>query len=113
MGIPQIIMIVMLALTLFVSVVEHNKPREGKYNVWQTLVGIAIQISLLTWGGFFQNIQIKGVEETMCLVTKRCEKCKYKGEVLFGEPCCDYILIAGKSRGCPAGDECDKFEEDE
>ena len=54
----------------------------------------------------------KGVEETMCLVTERCEKCKYKGEVLFGEPCCDYILIAGKSRGCPAGDECDKFEED-
>ena len=49
----------------------------------------------------------------MCLVTKRCEKCKYKGEILFGESCCDYILIAGKSRGCPAGDECDKFEEDE
>ena len=47
----------------------------------------------------------------MCLVTERCEKCKYKGEVLFGESCCDYILIAGKSRGCPAGDECDKFEE--
>ena len=54
----------------------------------------------------------KGAEETMCLVTKRCEKCKYKGEVLFGEPCCAYILIAGKSRGCPAGDGCDKFEED-
>ena len=53
MGIPQIIMIVMLALTLFINVVEHNKPREGKYNAWQTLVGIAIQISLLTWGGFF------------------------------------------------------------
>ena len=53
----------------------------------------------------------KGVEEAMCLVTERCEKCKYKGEVLFGEPCCDYILITGKSRGCPAGDECDKFEE--
>ena len=47
----------------------------------------------------------------MCLVTERCEKCKYKGEVLFGEPCCDYILITGKSRGCPAGDECDKYEE--
>ena len=47
----------------------------------------------------------------MCLVTKRCEKCKYKGEILFGEPCCDYILIAGKSRGCPAGDECNKYEE--
>ena len=47
----------------------------------------------------------------MCLVTERCEKCKYKGEVMFWEPCCDYILIAGKSRGCPAGDECDKLEE--
>ena len=44
----------------------------------------------------------------MCLVTERCEKCKYKGEVMFWEPCCDYILIAGKSSGCPAGDECDK-----
>lgn len=52
-------------------------------------------------------------ERLMSLVTERCEKCKYKGEVLFGEPCCDYILIVGKSRGCPAGDECDKFEEDE
>ena len=50
-------------------------------------------------------------EKLMSLVTKRCEKCKYKGEVLFGEPCCDYILIAGKSRGCPAGDGCNKFEE--
>lgn len=50
-------------------------------------------------------------EKPMCLVTERCEKCKYKGEVMFWEPCCDYILIAGKSRGCPAGDECDKYEE--
>lgn len=53
MGIPQIIMIVMLALVLFGNVTKHNKPREGKYNAWQALIGIAIQISLLTWGGFF------------------------------------------------------------
>ena len=53
MGIPQIIMIVMLALTLFISVANHNKPREGKYSAWQALVSIAIQVSLLTWGGFF------------------------------------------------------------
>ena len=53
MGIPQIIMIVMLALVLFINIANHNKPREGKYNAWQALVGIAIQISLLTWGGFF------------------------------------------------------------
>lgn len=53
MGIPQIIMIVMLALMLFINIANHNKPRKGKYNAWQALVGIAIQISLLTWGGFF------------------------------------------------------------
>ena len=53
MGIPQIIMIVMMCLVLFINVANHNKPREGKYNAWQALVSIAIQISLLTWGGFF------------------------------------------------------------
>lgn len=47
----------------------------------------------------------------MSLVSKRCEKCKYKGELLFGKLCCDYILITSKKRGCPAGDECNKFEE--
>lgn len=47
----------------------------------------------------------------MSLVSERCEKCKYKGEVFFGELCCDYILITGKKRGCPAGDKCNKFEE--
>ena len=46
------------------------------------------------------------------LVSERCENCKYKGEVLFGERCCDYILITGKKRECPAGDECDKFKEE-
>lgn len=53
MGIPQIIMIVMLALVLFINIANHNKPREGKYNAWQALVSIAIQVSLLIWGGFF------------------------------------------------------------
>ena len=46
------------------------------------------------------------------LVSKKCKKCIYSGEVLFGELCCDYILITGKKRNCPAGDECDKFEEE-
>ena len=59
MGIPQVIMIVLLALMLFINIANHNKPREGKYNGWDALIAIAIQISLLTWGGFFQNIQIK------------------------------------------------------
>ena len=53
MGIPQIIMIMMMCLVLFINIVVDNKPREGKYSAWQALVSIAIQISLLTWGGFF------------------------------------------------------------
>ena len=53
MGAPQIIMIVMMCLVLFINVANHNKPRECEYNAWQALVSIAIQVSLLTWGGFF------------------------------------------------------------
>lgn len=55
MGIPQVIMIVMLSLTLFTNVVKHHEPREGEYNGWATLIAIAIQVSILTWGGFFQK----------------------------------------------------------
>ena len=53
MGIPQIIMIMMMCLVLFIDITNHNKPREGKYNAWQALISIAIQVSLLAWGGFF------------------------------------------------------------
>ena len=47
----------------------------------------------------------------MSLVTERCEKCKYSGCIFFSDLCCDYMLLTGKHRGCPAGDECDKFVE--
>lgn len=53
MGIPQVIMIVMLALMLIINIANHNKPQGGKYNGWDALIAIAIQVSLLTWGGFF------------------------------------------------------------
>ena len=53
MGIPQVIMIVMLSLSLFINVVKHHEPRDGEYNGWDALIAIAIQVSILTWGGFF------------------------------------------------------------
>ena len=46
----------------------------------------------------------------MSLVSERCENCKFKGEVLFGELCCDYILITGNKREFPSGDACNKFD---
>lgn len=53
MGIPQVIMIVMLSLILFTNVMKHHEPQEGEYNGWYALIAIAIQVSILTWGGFF------------------------------------------------------------
>ena len=44
-------------------------------------------------------------------VTERCRRCRHHGYVCFGDLCCDYMYRTGKPRGCPAGDDCDKFEE--
>ena len=45
------------------------------------------------------------------LCTKRCKRCEYSGIVMYTTTSCDYMYITGKPRGCPAGDDCDKFEE--
>ena len=37
----------------------------------------------------------------------RCRKCRYYG---MSASTCDYILITGKPRGCPAGKDCIRFE---
>jgi hypothetical protein len=33
--------------------VNHGKSKEDKYNFWHCLVGTAIIITILKWGGFF------------------------------------------------------------
>lgn len=48
----------------------------------------------------------------MSVVTKRCMSCIYYRTNSTGHsvlPTCDYILIEGHRRGCPAGDECNKY----
>lgn len=48
----------------------------------------------------------------MSVVTERCRSCIYYRTNSTGHsglPTCDYILIEGHRRGCPAGDECDKY----
>ena len=49
--------------------------------------------------------------------TTRCSKCRYSrllntGSRRDGEKCWAgmYITLAGKRRGCPPGDKCDKFD---
>lgn len=46
----------------------------------------------------------------LSVCTKRCWECRYHGEIMFDELCCDYILITNNKRGCPAGDKCRRFE---
>lgn len=47
--------------------------------------------------------------------TERCKRCKYHTYISSGDHssrslACYYIGVAGVPRGCPAGDECTKFE---
>lgn len=52
MGAAQIIMIVLFALGLGVTVAKHGQPK-GNYSIGECIVGIAINVALLWWGGFW------------------------------------------------------------
>ena len=51
-GIPQVVMLVICLLNVVMSAIHHGEEQEP-YNVWTTLVGIAINLAILKWGGFF------------------------------------------------------------
>ena len=52
MGAAQIIMIVLFALGLGVTVAKHGQPK-GNYSIGENIIGIAINVALLWWGGFW------------------------------------------------------------
>lgn len=49
----QITMIVLLALSLGISLAQHGKPKQGNESFWRSLIGCAINIGILWWGGFW------------------------------------------------------------
>jgi hypothetical protein len=51
---PQIIMICIMTISFSVNALKHGEPRKDKYNVIYTLIGIAIEVGVLIWGGFFK-----------------------------------------------------------
>lgn len=51
-GIPQVVMLVVCLINFVTSAVHHGED-QGPYNVWITMVGIAINLAILKWGGFF------------------------------------------------------------
>jgi hypothetical protein len=53
LGIPQLIMCAIYIWNLGMYAVNHGKSKEDKYNFWHCLVGTAIIITILKWGGFF------------------------------------------------------------
>lgn len=52
MGVPQIILIVLLAIGCGSSLAKHGEPQEDE-NCWYTIISTAILVGLLSWGGFF------------------------------------------------------------
>jgi len=53
MGAPQIIYLTLVGVGLLLSAYLHGKPKRGTENVFVTLVGQAMMVALLWWGGFF------------------------------------------------------------
>lgn len=51
--IPQIIIIVLMALRLLKCAENHGEPEESDYNFWQSLLGVGVLAGLLWWGGFW------------------------------------------------------------
>jgi len=49
----KIILIVWFSLAAGIELVQHGKQREGKHNFVLTFIGLAIEIILLTVGGFW------------------------------------------------------------
>lgn len=51
--IPQIIMIILIAISLARSVHMHGKPKEGNHDFRDDIIAIAIGQGMLIWGGFY------------------------------------------------------------
>ena len=50
---PQIIYLALLFVQLLLVSNNHGKEKNGKYNIWTSLLAAALVILLLIWGGFF------------------------------------------------------------
>jgi hypothetical protein len=50
---PQIITIVLMALSVSGSLSRHGEPKEGCYNAAKDILGIVVIAALLWWGGFW------------------------------------------------------------
>jgi hypothetical protein len=52
-GIPEVILIFLMAGGLVYELVNHGKARTGRHDVYIKMLTLPITIGLLYWGGFF------------------------------------------------------------
>lgn len=52
-GLPQIIWLGLMVLSLGMSLANHDKPKTGYENFWISLIAFGVHFALLSWGGFF------------------------------------------------------------
>jgi hypothetical protein len=55
---PQLIYLALMVLGLGVSLAKHGEPR-SPMNAGTHILGLAIAISLLWWGGFFDPLLVR------------------------------------------------------
>ena len=53
LGIPQLIMCAIYICNLGTYAIKHGESKDEKYNFWSCLIGTAISVMILKWGGFF------------------------------------------------------------
>jgi hypothetical protein len=50
---PQIIVIVLFAMSVGIDLVRDGEPKTGSHSVWITIADAVLTLGLLKWGGFF------------------------------------------------------------
>jgi len=53
MGLPQFILIIFYAVGILITSNLHGEPKEGHYNIFESLISVSIVFILLIWGGYF------------------------------------------------------------
>lgn len=54
MGFCQYAIIILYSISLGTHIAKHGEPKTGTYNVWSAIIALAIEMSLLYFGGFFK-----------------------------------------------------------
>lgn len=52
-GLPQILLLGLMALGAGVRLAQYGKPNTGTYNFYTALIAKVITVGILIWGGFF------------------------------------------------------------